>query len=135
MLGSHPVDASLVGRTCQVSVNPHNNDSVREGTELLVSSNGVTVTMANVEHSVGDAAPEILGKLTLGATVSLSLRFGPEGSASVGATVVVDCPDVPTTTLAPNVVTPPATVSAGTAVTPSPTSVGGVVVAQPRFTG
>jgi hypothetical protein len=141
VLGTHAVDGSLTGRSCQVTVDPHNNDSVREGTDLLVSSNGVTLTVANVEQAVGDAAPAILGDVTLGETISLSLRFGPEGSASVGATVVVDCPDVPpttlppTTTLAPTVSPATATVSPAATVAPSRPSVAGVVLTQPRFTG
>ena len=141
VLDTHVVDASLVGRACDVTVDPHNNDSVREGTDLLVSSNGVTLTVANAEHRAGDAAPAVLGNLTLGGTVSLSLRFGPEGAASVGATVIVDCPDVPTTTnpptttMAPGVVISPATLSPSTAVTPGRPTVAGIVVTQPRFTG
>ena len=140
VLGTHEVDSSQIGRSCRVTVDPRNNDSVREGTDLLVSSNGATLTAANVEHSVGNATPAVLGNLTLGGTVSLSLRFGPEGSASVAATVIVDCPDVPTTTtpptttMAPSVVASPGTASPST-VSASRPAVAGVVVTQPRFTG
>ena len=124
-----------------MTVATDNNDSVREGTDVLVSSSGVTRTVANVEHSAGDAAD--VGNLVLGDTVTISLRFGPEGSASVEATVMVDCPDVPPTTLppttsvVPGVVVSPGAVAASpaTAVTPSRPSAAGIVVSQPRFTG
>jgi hypothetical protein len=142
VLGTRAVDAPLVRRACQVTVATHNNDSVREGTDVLVSSNNATLTVANVEHSTGDAAADA-GSLVLGDTVTISLRFGPEGSISVGATVIVACPDVATTTLPPTTsVVPGVVVSPGaaagspaTAVTPTRPSVAGVVVSQPRFTG
>ena len=153
VLDAHAVPASLVGRVCQVTADVHNNDSVREGTDFLVTSNGVTLTVSNVERSVGDTPPAIVGKLALGATLSVSLRFGPEGAASVGTTLLVDCPDTlppPTTTLVvPGVVVSPALASPALAspalaspalASPaSPSTVvqpsTAVVIAQPRFTG
>jgi hypothetical protein len=136
LLGQVAVGASLVGRSCQITLDAHNNDSVREGTDLVVGSNGVTVTATNVEHRVGDAAPAFLGKLVLGPSVTVSLRFGPEGAASVAATVIVDCPDVPTTSTPPTTtLAPTAAISPGTAITPGRPSVAGVVAVQPRFTG
>jgi len=44
VLGTHAVDASLIGHVCQLTVDVHNNASVREGTDLLVTSNGVKKT-------------------------------------------------------------------------------------------
>ena len=74
VLGTHAIDASLVGRSCQVTVDPHNNDSIREDTDLLVASDGVTLTVANVEHSVGDAGPVVTGNVTLGALLLHTCR-------------------------------------------------------------
>jgi hypothetical protein len=141
LLATHTVDDSLIGRSCQVTADVRNNDSVREGTDLLVESNSVTLTLANVEHAPGVAAPAVLGQLVLGSTVSGSVRFGPEGQASVGATIVVDCPDVPTTT-APPTTTQPIATPAASSVTVLPATVAttgvavaGVAVVQPSFTG
>jgi hypothetical protein len=138
VLATHAVDEALVGRACQLTFDVHNNDSVRGGTDFLVTSNGLTLTVPDVERNAGDAAPAVVGDLALGATVTISLRFGPEGAASVSATAIVDCPDTPTTTppppttVVPSVVVSPAA-SARPAATPQPSAA--VVVAQPRFTG
>ena len=134
VLATQTVDSSVVGRSCQVTVDVHNNDSVRQGTDLLfVSSTGVSLTAANVEGVAGDAPPTVVGELMLGPTLTVSVRFGPEGAASVGATIIVECPDVsPTTTLAPTATTQPALAVGGAEVA---RDVSDLVVAQPTFTG
>jgi hypothetical protein len=137
VLATQTVDSPLVGRSCQVTVDVHNNDSIREGTDLIVTSGGASLEADNTEAEAGDAPPEVLGNLTLGSTITGSVRFGPEGAASVGATIIVDCPDVPTTTtVAPTTTTvAPTTTTVGPQVGGEVVSVGGVVVVQPTFTG
>ena len=132
VLATQTVESEEVGRSCQVSIDVHNNESVRQGTDLLVSSAGVSLTAANVEALAGDAPEVPLGSLVLGATVTGSVRFGPRGEASTAATIVVDCPDAPITP------TPPPTVSPDTVVRGAEVSaveVAGVMVVQPSFTG
>jgi hypothetical protein len=97
----------------------------------------VSLTAANVERAAGDAPPAVLGQLALGTTVTVSVRFGPEGSASVGATIIVDCPDVQVapgtaTRPAPATATPPAPEVEGVTVS---RALPDVVVTQPNFTG
>jgi hypothetical protein len=135
VLGSHTVESSLVGRSCSVTVDVHNNDSVREGTDILVASGTTTLTLANVEHLPGNAPPAAVGTLVLGSTVTGSVRFGPAGATSVAATIVVDCPDVPTTTTTTAPPTTTTTQVAGTVVTRTEVVVAGVVAVQPRLTG
>jgi hypothetical protein len=137
VLATHSVDSSVIGRSCQVTVDVHNNDSVREGTEIVIASSGASVTAPEVEAQAGDAPPAVLGNLVLGSTVTGSVVFGPEGQASVAATIIIDCPDVPTTTTTTTTTTAPPQVSPAQ-VSPaqaSNVSVAGVVVVSPRFTG
>jgi hypothetical protein len=128
LLSTEPVDSSLVGRSCQVTIDVHNNDSVREGTDIVVASSGGSLTAANVEAVAGDEPPAVLGSIVLGSTVTGSVVFGPQGAASASATIMIDCPDVPTTT----------TTTTPTEVSPTEASnvqVAGVVVVSPTFTG
>lgn len=134
VLATETVDPPLVGRTCSATLDVHNNDSVREGTDLLVSSGGVSLTALNVEATRGDAPPVVIGNLVLGSTVTGAVRFGSAddgnndglGSASVTATVIVDCPDVPATPeLLPDTATRSPSVEVGAE----------VVTVSPAFTG
>jgi hypothetical protein len=127
VLATETVDSSVVGRSCQVTIDVHNNESVRQGTDVLISSANATLTATNVEAIAGDAPPAVLGQLVLGGTVAGAVRFGPEGAASVRATITVDCPDV-----APTTTTQPATVVGGVGVTREAAD---VVAAQPALAG
>jgi hypothetical protein len=136
VLATKNVDPTLVGRTCSVTLDVHNNDSVRQGTDLLISSAGVSLTALNVEATRGDAPPVVIGDLVLGSTVTGAVRFGAAddgnndglGSASVAATIRVSCPDLPTTpTVSPDTVT--------RAPRPEVQVEAEVVVVSPSFTG
>ena len=104
LLGSVAVDPALLGRTCTVAIDVHNNESRREGTDLIIDAGGAPALIAsNVEAVAGDAPRAVLGQLVMGEQVRASVRFGPTGEASVGATIAVDCPDVPNPTVQPDV--------------------------------
>jgi hypothetical protein len=127
----------LVGRTCTVTLDAMNNESVHEGSDVVIASGGASVELRDVEAQPGDLGPKVLGTLVVGATVTASIRFGPDGVFSARADVVLDCPE-PTPPTPPTQPTPPSppgppsgAVAAVTAVTPAAT----VVVAPPRLTG
>lgn len=106
-LGHEAVDPSNVGQTCAASITASNNESIREGSDLIVTSDGSTVTLPNVE-----ATPNIdihtTATLVLGTTLVVSVRLGPEGAFSGGGAVVLTCtPPVPVAPPAPVVEAPP----------------------------
>jgi hypothetical protein len=90
------------------------------------------MTASNVEHDT--ASHTFVGQLTLGTTITVSVRFGPEGVYSGGSDVETTCPQTVPITITtppvsePAVVTPPAV--AGTS-QPAPVP----VRAAPGFTG
>ena len=49
VLATQPVDSTLIGRSCQITIDVHNNDSVRQGTDIVVASSGASLTAENVE--------------------------------------------------------------------------------------
>ena len=135
VLATQTVDSSVIGRSCQITIDVHNNDSVRAGTDIVIASGGASVTAPEVEAVAGDAPPAVLGNLVLGSTVTGSVVFGPEGQASVAATIMVDCPDVPTTTTTTTLPTTPTTQPPQVGPAQASVAVAGVVVVSPTFTG
>ena len=122
LLWTEPVAAADVGKVCEVLLIRENNDSVREGTDLILESGTSSMVAENVEH---DTAPQTFtGTLTLGTTITVSVRLGPEGEYSGGSDVVQ-----PTCPVTPPHVTPPTEVSAGTQTAATP------VLVSPAFTG
>ncbi len=135
VLATQTVDPSVIGRSCQIAIDVHNNDSVRAGTDIVIASSGASVTASEVEAVAGDAPPAVLGNLVLGSTVTGSVVFGPEGQASVAATILVDCPDVPPTTTTTSTTTTTTTQPPQVGPAQATVAVGGVVVVSPTFTG
>lgn len=124
LLWTEPVPANNVGQDCEVVLTRNNNESTREGTDLILESGSTSMVAENVEH---DTAPEtFVGHLTLGTTVTVSVRLGPEGEYSGGADVVeTNCPVTPPATPAQ----PPVQVETATQAAPPP------VLTSPNFTG
>jgi hypothetical protein len=132
VLATQGIGASLVGVVCQVTITDRNNESVRQGTDIVVSSGGASLTAEDVEAVAGPTPPVVLGELTLGAIVTVSVRFGPEGQASVAATITFECRSTSTTPAPSPTVLPATGVQQARS---SPVAVGDVSVAQPSFTG
>jgi hypothetical protein len=121
LLWTEPVDPADVGKGCEVVLMRNNNESTREGTDLILQSGTSSMVAENVEH---DTDPQTyVGQLTLGTTITVSVRLGPEGEFSGGADVVeTTCP-----------VTPPATPPVS--VEPATTAAAAPVLVAPSFTG
>lgn len=93
-LASEPT-GELEGRTCDVTIDVTNNESVWPGNQLRVESGGVALVLNGVEDGAG-AATHGTGQLTLGATIDVVLVV-VEGS-SLTAQISWTCPPVTTTT-------------------------------------
>lgn len=84
------VPADLVGATCQITGLTVNQVSVHEGNDLLINTNGQTFVVPNfedagfIEHEAGEVA-------SIGTTIQLQIRFGPDGVSSGGFRVRVEC--------------------------------------------
>ena len=122
--------ADLVGRTCAVTIDIWNNESVHEDNDIIVASAGTSVELPDAEAQPGDPGPQPLGSLVVGATVTASIRFGPDGILSARADIVLDCPE-PTPPAPPSPPTPGPSTPGSVAVAPTATA----VVAPARLTG
>lgn len=100
-LGSQSVAGRYVGLTCQGTYSASNNASVHPDTQLIISSGGSSVTINGVEDAPG-ATRTATQPLTLGDTITIAVRLGPDGVASMaGEAVTMDCPAAATTTSSP----------------------------------
>lgn len=95
------VDAELVGSECTAVYTTENDASVRQGTDLVIESGGQQIEVLGVEDEAG-ASFASEGTITLGDTVEISVRLGPDARASIGGSLVLDCvvaspPDTTTT--------------------------------------
>jgi hypothetical protein len=77
------VPADKVGSQCSVHETSENNRSTHPNTDLIVTSGGSSVTLFDVERE-GGGRVDGDGLLTLGETVSISVRFGADGVFSGG---------------------------------------------------
>ena len=119
LLWTEPVAAEDVGKDCEAVLTTSNNESIREGTDIIVASGTTSLVAENVEHDT--ASERVVGRLTLGTTITVSVRLGPEGLFSGGADVAdVTCP-----------IAQDETVTREETVTPAPPA----VVTSPTFTG
>ena len=120
-VGSVAVPPDLVGQTCQIIGRTRNQISVHPGNDLLIVTAGQTFIVPDFED-VGFVVHEAGEVESLGATIDLQIRFGPDGRSSGGFSVSVDCePDVTTTappesttTTSPVTTEPPTTASVTT---------------------
>ena len=77
------VPAAKVGSKCSVHETSENNRSTHPNTDLIVTSGGASVTLLDVEQE-GGGRVDGDSLLTLGETVSISVRFGADGVFSGG---------------------------------------------------
>ena len=90
LLWTQTVDPADVGKACEVVLVSTNNESTREGSDLIVQSGTSSMVAENVEHST--APLTFTSTLTLGTTITVSVRLGPEGQYSGGSNVESNCP-------------------------------------------
>jgi hypothetical protein len=93
------VPSNLVGASCTFEAVADNNISVHPGNDLIMSSGGDSVTLADVERAPGAVTPSN-GSITLGDTINVALFLGTDngngrGVFSGGLTVNVSCIDEP----------------------------------------
>jgi hypothetical protein len=150
ILATQAVDPADEGKSCEVTIIGTNQESMHPGNNLVVGSNGSSVTAFDVEREPG-AITEAVGTLVLGPTVTVELFLGPDHVFSAGLVVSIDCiqvsPEPPV--VRPPVVNPPV-VNPPVVTSPSPASTGvssgnpatadiavaaASVVAPARFTG
>ncbi len=95
-LASLTVPLSLLGQTVSANAQTTNNTSVHPGTQLIVSSNSTSFTLDDIEGTPNKVTTGS-GNLTLGSTVDVSVKLGPDGVFSGGGsvTLTVDCPTTP----------------------------------------
>lgn len=114
LVASAPVPGEFQGTDCIAEVEVDNQESEHDGNDLIVTSGGTSGVLENFEtEAFGVRTVEI--PLTLGATVDVSLRMGPDEISSGGVFITVDCAvSVPPTTEPPTTepptTEPPATV-------------------------
>lgn len=94
-IGQLDVASNLQGKTVQVGAQGINNGSTRHGTNFIVSSDGTSFTVLDVEAIANALNPPqpARGSLTLGSTVDVAVQLGPEGVFSGGGSLSlsVDC--------------------------------------------
>ncbi|MEZ5282532.1 MAG: LPXTG cell wall anchor domain-containing protein [Acidimicrobiales bacterium] len=121
VLAQLDVDADLVGATCQIGVDAHNQESVHPNNDLVIRSGGASAVLADVE---GESGADTIGSatLTLGETVTVALVMGSDGVFSGGFDLAFDCgpgstgseTSVPATTIADTTTTTVATTTTTT---------------------
>jgi len=129
LVASAPVPGEFQGTDCIAVVEVDNQQSEHEGNDLIIASGNTSGELQNFEtEAFGVRTIEI--PLTLGATVDVSLRMGPDRISSGGVFITVDCTQpVPPTTVPPT--TAPPEVGPGTTVPESPTATTTIVAALP----
>lgn len=105
-IGQADVPADLVGRTCEIEVVVTNQSSVHPGNNLIVASDGSSVTVEGVEDEAGGVST-VAGSITLGDTITVSVFLGRDSISSLGSNLSVTCAPLPPTPPAPTVVTRP----------------------------
>jgi hypothetical protein len=126
LLWTQSVDPADVGKDCEVVLVSTNNESTREGSDLILRSGNSSMVAPNVEH---DTTPHtFVDSLTLGPTITVSVRFGPEGMYSGGSDVETTCP----TTQA---ITTPAAAEPAVEAASAPAAAPAPVPVRPVFTG
>lgn len=89
-LVSEDVPEQYIGYICTANAVAKNQSSVHPGNDLIVSSNGTSVTMYDVERAAGISTPAV-GILELGPTVDVTLSMGKDAVFSGGMVVELDC--------------------------------------------
>jgi hypothetical protein len=134
VLGTEAVPDEAVGLTCDVIVDLRNNESIRQGSDITVSTGAASRLFPNTEAAAGGAGPVTI-QMVMGETLTVTLTFGPNpefgsdavfsGSGTVTVGPCVTPPTTPSVDVSPEVVVAPA--QATRAASP--------VVVQPALTG
>lgn len=91
VLATIDTDPELIGESCAVSARAMNQESTHPGNDLIVASDGTSITLSDVERTP-DAVTNATGTLTLGPTITVSLHMGADGVFSGGVVVTGECP-------------------------------------------
>jgi hypothetical protein len=89
-LASRTVASENVGLVCGLQAIAKNQGSVHPNNDLIVRSGTSSVTIPNVERASG-VNTEGNGTLTLGNTIVVELKMGPDRIFSAGLDVMLDC--------------------------------------------
>lgn len=100
------VDPALVGATCTGSLATENNSSVHPDNTLIIETGGLTAEIPNVEENPGEVQI-IDGTIVVGETITVSMRFGPDGVTSGGFLITLICAQQTTTTSTTTTTTSP----------------------------
>ena len=108
LVASAPVPGDFQGVACVAAVEVDNQQSEHDGNDLIVASGGTSGLIEDFEsEAFGVRTVEI--PLTLGSTVDVSLRMGPDEISSGGVFITIDCTQpIPPTTV-PATTEPPTT--------------------------
>ncbi len=90
VLATKSINADYQGMVCDVKATAVNQGSVHPNNDLIVASNGTSVTLADVERAA-NVETFSNGTLTLGNNVKVSLRMGDDDVFSAGMDVVLSC--------------------------------------------
>ena len=123
-------DTNAAGQTCDVWLQETNDPqpSAHPGNTLTLSTGGHLVAVMDIERSRGGSNSEQILGVVVGPTMTLEWVNGPDGVSSAGASVSIDCQEVPpstTTTTTTTTTEPPSSSTSTTSTTepPTPTTV------------
>ena len=99
LLETETTPSELVGSTCVGIAVAGNQESVHPNNDLIIASGGASVVLEDVEREP-NVVTDATGSITLGETVSVSLRMGPDEVFSGGLLIEIggNCTPVTTTT-------------------------------------
>lgn len=107
-VAEEPVPAPLIGALCTGTVATENNSSVHPNNTLIIETGGLSAEIPNVEEDPGEVQV-IDGTIVIGDTITVSMRFGPDGVTSGGFLITLICAQQTTTTTSTTTTTPPPT--------------------------
>jgi LPXTG-motif cell wall-anchored protein len=110
--------AGMVAATCPGTVTVTNQRSEHPNSDLIITSGATSVTVPDVE-TLAFASRATNFTLTLGPTIAVQVRLGPDEVFSGGLAVVIDCAAPPTTTVAPTTTALPTTSAPAPTVAPT----------------
>ena len=98
------VDPALVGGTCSGTARTENNASEHPSNDLLIASGVDAMTIPDFEAVAGQVT-SMTGPVTLGESITVSIRLGGDGISSGGLHIAFSCtpqqPEPTTTTTEP----------------------------------
>ena len=98
------VNPAFVGVTCSATAQTENNASEHPNNDLLIASGGDVMVIPDFEAVAGQVTA-MSGALTLGESITVSIRLGGNGISSEGLRIVLSCaqqePEPTTTTASP----------------------------------